>query len=428
MADETNPGFDAKEIGAILLKAKASGNEFSYAFGLAGKPEDCGLITDIRKGPKALKGELKALPTRFTKTCFGTFTVVENEVRLQSDRPAKGMVKSLRKLFREEGMGKYKPMLVGPDGLEIDEDTLPDVEDEEDEREGEAPTGSGEPPIPTAPPQPTANPEIEALKRRLAAILPKLAQLPPEMAGKLRQACQIAAQQISAPDALGAARTIGQIEAVLARQSEQPVPQAPTEQAAAPLAKLQEALAKLVQRVKVLPEGDARTMLGNQAREIVGFIKDGAVERAIAALKVLNQDLIAAEQIVTKPKASPVDALAIWRGAKEGCDKGIAALQQALRGHDDADLARIAEMGLNGVTDSVQVGLMTALFTFQSAAGEARTKAAQVLVQRAAECRSAIDNNPVIALCENNPFGIAVSIRAPLGAALSELEDLARAA
>jgi hypothetical protein len=440
MAEEGNPGFDAKEIGATLLKAKASGNEISFAFGLAGKPEECGFVTDLRKGPKALKGELKALPTRFAKTCFGTFTVVENEVRLLSARPAKGIVKSLKKLFREEGMGKYKPMLVGPDGQEIDEDTLPDLPEEDEDAETTAlgqgqegqpqGQGQGQQPGQTAPQQQTApDPAIEALRRRLAAILPKLQALPADMATKLRQACQIALQQLGIPDVAAATRTVEQVEAVLARQAQTPpTPPPMPETPAVPLAKLQEALAKAITRIKALPEGDARTMLGTLAREIAGFIRDGAVERAIAGLKTLSQDLAAAEAIGQAPETPPVDAMAIWRDAREAVDTGISQLQAALRGYDDPDLARIADMGLNGVTEGLQSGLMAALFDFQRATGENRTKAAQVLGQRAAECRKQIEGDPIIALCEDNPFGVAVSIRGPLGAALSELENLARAA
>lgn len=439
MAEEGNPGFDAKEIGAMLLKAKASGNEISFAFGLAGKPEDSGFVTDLRKGPKALKGELKALPTRFAKTCFGTFTVVENEVRLQSARPAKGMIKALKKLFREEGMGKYKPMLVGPDGQEIDEDTLPDLPEEDDDDTAVAsqgqpqgqPPGQGQPQGETAPPQQQTQPDpaIEALKRRLAAILPQLQALPAETAGKLRQACQIALQQLGVPDVPAATRTVEQVEGVLARQTQAPPVAPPPPQApAVPLAKLQEALSKAVGRIKALPEGDARTMLGNQAREIAGFIKDGAVERAIAGLKTLSQDLAAAEAIGGAPETPPVDAMTIWRDARESVDTGISQLQSALRGYDDPDLSRIAEMGLNGITDGVQTGLMAALFDFQRASGEGRVKAAQTLAQRVADCRKVIEGDPIIALCEDNPFGVAVSIRGPLGAALNELDALARAA
>lgn len=429
MADEGNPGFDGKEISAILLKAKTSGNEISFAFGLANPVEDCGLVTDLRKSPKSLKGELKALPARFSKTCFGTFTVVDSDVRFSSGRPAKGMIKALRKLFRAEGMGKYKPMLVGPDGLEIDEDSLPDLPEGEDEETDGVVAEGGQTPTdqpPVAPPQP--DPQIEALKRRLAAVAQKLPSLAPDLAGRLRQACQIALQQLGVPDVAAAERTIAQIEAALDRMAQAPVPPAPPEAPAVPLAKLQEAFSALVQRIRALPEGEARNMLAAQAREIAGLIKDGAVERAIAGMKTLGQDLVAAERIGTAPQEPRADALAIWRDAKEACDKGISQLQSALRGYPDEDLARIADMGLHGVTDGAQVGLMAALFDFQNAAGEARAKAAQVLAQRVAACRDVIANDPVIALCEDNPFNIAVEIRGPLGAALDKLDTLARAA
>lgn len=424
--EEGNPGFDAKEVGALLLKAKTNGTEMSFAFGLAAKPEECGFVTDLRKGPKALKGELKALPTRFAKTCVGTFTVAENEVHLQSPRPAKGMVKALRKLFREEGMGKYKPMLVGPDGQEIDEDTLPDLPDEEEtDDDPAAPDEASQVAAPDV-----AAPAVDVLKQRLAAILPQLAALSDDMAGKLRKACQIALQQLGVPDAAAATRTIEQVEAVLARAAQAPVasPPTPTETPAVPLARLQDALVSAVGRIKALPDGDARLSLGTLAREVAGFIKDGLAERAVSSLKALSQGLAAAEAAGATLGTPSVDAMAVWRSAKEQADTGIAQLQTALRGYDNPDLWRIADMGLNGITDGVQTGLMAALFDFQRATAGDRAKVAQVLVQRIAECRKKIEGDPVITLCEANPFGVTVSIRAPLGAALAELDNLARAA
>lgn len=429
MGEAGNPGFDAKEIGAVLLKAKTGGNEISFAFGLAGKPEDSGLVTDLRRGPKALKGDLKALPTRFAKTCFGTFTVVENDVRFQSARPAKGMIKALRKLFRDAGMGKYKPMLVGPDGQEIDEDTLPDLPEGEDEDGAPAAPEPG----PGAPPA-----EFEALKRRVAEIVRQLSNLPEDLAGRLRQACQIAAQQIGAQDQPAATRTVEQLEAVLARQSgalaspqpasppppSSPPPPAPS---AAPLARLQEALVLVIGRIKALPEGGVRAELVERARAIAGLIRDGAAEQALAGLRSLGQALAGSEAAGSAaPAPAPgAEATAIWRDAKAASDKSVAALCAALRGFGDAELTRIADTGLTGVAETAQAGLTAALEAFRQAGSSA---AAQTVAQRVAECRTMLDTDPLVALCEDNPFGVAVAIRATLGRALNRIETLARAA
>ena len=426
MADKSaDPAFDADELSAMFNKAKSQGTAFNFAFGLAQKPEECALVSSLRKAPLALKNEVKALPGKIGKTCFGTFTVAESEVLFLPLKPAKGMIKALKKRFRDAGMTKYRPVLVGPDGKEIDEDTLPD-DDGEDEDDGPAAietaveAGAEEAAAPEA-----EAPDLTPLKRRLAAIVPRVQALPAEMAERLRQACLIANQQIGNADVEGATRSMDQIEAVLARVEGAAATAPQPDAAQAPLARLQDALGKIAVRIRALPEGDARNMLGTQARDILALIREGAVERAIPALKVLSQDLIAAEQIGA-PKAAPtLDALALWRDAKEACDQGISALQQKILSYDDPDLRRIAEFGLNGVTDGVQTGLMAALFTYNSTSGEDRIKAATVVAARAAEARKLIEGDAVIALCEDNPFGVKVDIRGTLAPVLRQLEALA---
>lgn len=426
MADKSaDPAFDADEVAAMFNKAKAQGGEFTFAFGLAQKPEECALLVHLRKPGKALKNEVKALPGKIGKTCFGTFTVAEGEVRFLSERPAKGMIKALKKRFRDAGMAKFKPMLVGPDGLEIDEDTLPDDMGEDDE-DGPVADVATDAPAETGTEEAPAQ-DLTPLKRRLAAIVPRVQALPAEMAEKLRQACLIANQQIGKSDVEGATRSMDQIEAALARVEGAAATAPQPDAAQAPLARLQDALGKLVTRIRALPEGEARNMLGGQARDIMALIKEGAVERAISALKTLSQDLTAAEQIGSTPTAPTLDALALWRDAKEACDVGISALQQKIMSFDDPDLRRIAEFGLNGVTEGVQTGLMAALFTYNSTSGADRIKAAAVVAARAAEARKLLEGDQVIALVEDNPFGVKVDIRGTLGATLRQLETLAAA-
>jgi hypothetical protein len=74
MADTPNPAFDADDIGKLFNKAKTSGEAYSFAFGLASKPEECGLVVHLRKPPATLKKDLKKASSAVKKVCFGTFT------------------------------------------------------------------------------------------------------------------------------------------------------------------------------------------------------------------------------------------------------------------------------------------------------------------------------------------------------------------
>lgn len=429
MADDSDdPAFDADEIPKLLMKAKSGGDALTFAFGLTAKPDDCVLLLHLRKPGQALKKDVKALPVKTSKTCFGTFTVAEGEVRFQPVKPVKGMIKQLKKRFRNAGLMKYTPVLVGPGGEVIDEDMLPDDDlDTDDDDAADAPETAAE-----AAPAPGI--DAAALKKRLAALVPRVQALTGDMADRLRQACLLAGQQINAGDAAAEA-TLARIEDVLARlpapsaTTETPPPAPPAPEAPqVPLARLQETMAKIVTRIRALPDGPARTMLGGQAREILGFINEGAVERAIAGIRTLTQDLLAAEQAGTGGGGAPkADPMVVWRDAKETVDVSISSLQSALRGIDDPDLKRIADAGLNGITDGLQTRLMAALFDYNASSGDGRAKAAATLRSRAAELRKMIEGDPIIALCEDNPFGVKVAIRGPLGAALTELESIAGA-
>lgn len=121
------------------------------------------------------------------------------------------------------------------------------------------------------------------------------------------------------------------------------------------------------------------------------------------------------------------DPLRVWRNAKETCDVGISALQKALKTFDHPDLHRIAELGLNGLTDGMQNRLMAAVMDFRDAVGDGRKTAAAALLKQAAVLRQQLDADDIVTLCEKNPFGVSVAIRAPMAAALTELERMARA-
>lgn len=115
------------------------------------------------------------------------------------------------------------------------------------------------------------------------------------------------------------------------------------------------------------------------------------------------------------------DVLAIWRTAREKVDTQIDVLQSALKKTGQPELVHIAEFGLNGVTGGLSVRLQATLMDFASAAGEARDKARTRALTAADEYATFLKDDEVITLCEQNPFGAKVTLRATLGAALGRL-------
>ncbi|MCB4455164.1 FUSC family protein [Leisingera sp. McT4-56] len=399
--------FDADAVLKLLKKSKASGNELPFAFGLAGKPENCGLMIDLRKPGKVLRGDLKKMPG-IKKTCFGTLRVEENEVFLQTEKPVKGIVKQLKKRFKAEGMVKFKPVLVGPDGSIIDEDSLPDDDAEELETSAPAQAEDG---------------AAAALKQRIAAAAEAVKALGnPELAGKLAPEIKASAKLLGQGDHDGCAARIARLEAALAKLQSQPKPAPADAEQAAKLSKL---LAAQAARIKALPPEQAAP-LAEQARAVAASLKSGALPQAAEGLKALIRALDAPAG--TETETPQADVMEIWQAAKEQVDGGISELQAALRSQNHPVLAQIADAGLAGATDGNQTALMKALFEMKSATGEARKAAAQALLAQIAAYLKFLKDDPVIALVEDNPFGISAPVKAPLTSALRQMAEIAKAA
>lgn len=117
-------------------------------------------------------------------------------------------------------------------------------------------------------------------------------------------------------------------------------------------------------------------------------------------------------------------AVAAYRSASDTVDQQIGQLQVKLRASGDAELAQIADKGLNGVTGNFKVPLLAVLRDIDGASGPALAAHARRAAEIAAGFARHIDTAPTVAVCDTNPLA-KVSIRATLGPAL---RDLARTA
>lgn len=416
--DDSGSAFDKTAIQKLFLKANGGDEPLSFAFGLGPNPEGCALLLSQRKSPEALKTGVKKAAPAAKKVSWGTFTVASPEVRFLPTKPVKGMVKQLRLRFRDEGLAKFKPILVGPDGAEVDEDTLADEDGEGDENASKPPEAPPAPEARTAP-----APVPDALKARVVALKPRIEAAPQDKAGPLLQALSRALAQVRAGDAAGAEQTIGLIEGALDRLgAAEPAAAPPQAPVAGPdAARLTQALTQAVQRIKALPAGPAQQALVQGARRIQGLITTGDTAGALAALREVAAALAQAEK--PAPTAAPKEVpLVLWREAKEAVDVGISQLQSALRGIGHPATTRIAEFGLNGLTEGGEnTKLMAALMGLERAAGGDRTKAAAAVAAAAQAYRGFLAGNPVVPLVESNPLNVRIDIRGTLGAALDRI-------
>jgi arylsulfatase A-like enzyme len=110
-----------------------------------------------------------------------------------------------------------------------------------------------------------------------------------------------------------------------------------------------------------------------------------------------------------------------WDAASESVDGQIAGLQAALRQTGDDTLVEIAEFGLNGITGNFRVPLMAALMEIGTGNPAAIQKTGPKALKVINDFRAHLDSSEAVKVCDGNPFGTPVSIRATLGGALAGL-------
>jgi hypothetical protein len=133
---------------------------------------------------------------------------------------------------------------------------------------------------------------------------------------------------------------------------------------------------------------------------------------------------------VSVPGAAPAAAApaADWRTAREGfrdateaVDDQITVLAAAMRASGDEIMEAIADRGMNALTAGHKVKLMAAIMDVGSGDRAAMLKAGPKTIAMARQFQDHIESDERVAACEDNPFGVALTIRATLGPALATL-------
>ena len=195
------------------------------------------------------------------------------------------------------------------------------------------------------------------------------------------------------------------------------------------------ALAQLVPAIpKVAAGNDAlQKSLVALAAAAQAALKATDLAKASEGIDALRAALAAAlEQAKQKAGATPgaaatakVDWKAIgqtWQSASDAVDQQITALQAALRKTGDDTLEEIAEFGVNGVTGNHKVRLMAAMRELGSGDPAVIAKLAPATLTLVRDFRAYLDSDERVLVCDENPFGVAVSMRATFGGALTQIE------
>ena len=219
---------------------------------------------------------------------------------------------------------------------------------------------------------------------------------------------------------------------------------AATEQASTSASESESRIPALTERFKGMQEQLKRVLADNPkhqatlkkaAAAVVGQLKKGepAADNASKAIETLAKaldklDSTGSPASDAKATAGAIDlkalevALQTWRTASETVDSQLSRLQEVLLATDDEELVEIAEFGLNAVTGDFKVPLMTALMNLDRAAEKDKAKLATAVLTAAAEFKTHIARSEQVAVCDDNPFGVQVSIAATLGPALDQFE------
>lgn len=361
-----------------------------------------------RAGTGALAGEVTGDPELAGRTL----------VLYLEGRKIPSLAKRVKLMLRTMKIPAFSKVKIIKDGQELesaDDDTdltveavdldTPDPEDETGPELEESTTGEV---------------SADALKRRLVAVNQGLAEMTGEQVGKLRDMARRALAEINAGNLDDAGKIIAALEGRVGGTG--PDTGTGSEDRAEQVRK---ALTGLARRIKALEDKAAAGRLGSRAQEILSMLRAGQTGDATTALAELTEAL---EEAEGGREQEGNDPLVVWRTVKETTDVDLGALQSAISGFPDPNLKRIAEFGLNGVTQEGQKGrqvaMMKAIMDYNGAGPDKRAAAAAKLRKEVADYRSFIENDELISLCENNPFNVKVDIRGPMDRALKRIEAL----
>jgi hypothetical protein len=201
-----------------------------------------------------------------------------------------------------------------------------------------------------------------------------------------------------------------------------PPPTAPDKKLAAALRFL---APKITQTLRAYPEQKAAiTALKGDVEKALAAGNPTAADTALKSLEKLLNSLgsvspEAADEFHDQWDAA-VDA---WDDAVAKSRDQLAQLQSYLVKTEDEDLQNIGEFGLGAVTQSRLVPLSAALMELDSAPADQLKTAARRVKTLVADFRNHVDTSEVVKACDENPFGVTVSLRTTLKPGFDALEQ-----
>jgi hypothetical protein len=442
--EETPALFTAKEIEKRLKVAKSKPVNFAFALG-GGKEKNLLGLHMKRDGHKIFQAARKE--NGATKSSIGYVEVTGVLAQFHcEDKPLPGLKKMLLKMFKEEKI-PYKVAIFAPEG-EVNE---PGDDDEAEGSENEVEQTTSNTPQADTPPTDGVTEQLAALRGQLQRMMPALQQIAqkvPPRANAIRDQYRLFETAQKSNDVANARTAIEQLQHI--GHAGQADVQA--------LAEMRTTLDGLMPRLREVAGGGGVTanIMRNEYAACDNALKAGdpmAARAPLAQLRTLagvtappeTQEASETAEAESSQGSSDTDtpttpvsdeelrerwraARASWQDAIETIDSQIKVLQKVLRGSGDEELEAIAEFGLNGVTGNFRVPLMASMMDLDRASGEDFKRGAARALGIVANFKRHIETDEIVGAVDDNPFDVDVGIRTTLGGALTEIEDVLKAA
>jgi hypothetical protein len=139
--------------------------------------------------------------------------------------------------------------------------------------------------------------------------------------------------------------------------------------------------------------------------------------------RVLDFDVAAnrSTEISNGHAAATQPALRVWSDAKDQVDQQLTALYGVLKQTGIPVLAKVAGQ-IESVLDSYRVGLITALMDYDQSNGPAKEAARAKALSAVKRSQATLSTDAHVTAADTNPFGVQITARTTLGAALATLQ------
>ncbi len=135
------------------------------------------------------------------------------------------------------------------------------------------------------------------------------------------------------------------------------------------------------------------------------------------------EEMVASKAVSGQFQHNWDQAKALWLDAIDRVNDQLSKLKVELLNEEDSELQQIAEFGLNAITDNHRVPLQASIINVDKAVGQAKAKFIVQTREFVEEFRDHIETDEQVEACDDNPFGVTVSIRDTLGGALAAMDS-----